>query len=259
MPPNRGFKQPERLCVTDQLAKALESLRRGGLAVLIDDRDRENEGDVVVAAEFVTADAITFMAEHCRTMITIPMTAARLARLGIGPMVKVNNGLQNTAFTVSVDYRHDTTTGSSAEDRAKTIRALVDERGQTQRLRVTRPRLPSARPPRWAGRAARPHRGRHRIDEFGGALSGRGDIGDPGPARQDAGSRGVVRFRPPLRHAGGPDPVHRRTRCFDPSKIRRGRGGAAGGGKSARNICCRVRVLGVSAFLCSSIGRAGGC
>ena len=128
MPPNRGFKQPERLCVTDQLAKALESLRRGGLAVLIDDRDRENEGDVVVAAEFVTADAITFMAEHCRTMITIPMTAARLARLGIGPMVKVNNGLQNTAFTVSVDYRHGTTTGSSAEDRAKTIRALVDER-----------------------------------------------------------------------------------------------------------------------------------
>lgn len=128
MPPNRGSKQPERLCVTDQLAQALESLRRGGLAILIDDRDRENEGDVIVAAEFVTADAITFMTEHCRTMITIPMTAARLARLGIDLMVKVNSGLQHTAFTVSVDYRHGTTTGSSAEDRAKTIRALVDER-----------------------------------------------------------------------------------------------------------------------------------
>ena len=130
MPPNRGFIQPERLCVTDQLAKALESLRRGGLAILIDDRTRENEGDVVVAAEFVTANAITFMAEHCRTMITIPMTAARLARLGIDLMVKANSGAEHTAFTVSVDYRHGTTTGSSAEDRAKTIRALVDERAK---------------------------------------------------------------------------------------------------------------------------------
>ena len=114
--------------MTDQLAKALESLRRGGLAILVDDRDRENEGDVIVAAEFITANAITFMAEHCRTMITIPMTAARLARLGIDLMVKANSGPEHTAFTVSVDYRHGTTSGSSAEDRAKTIRALVDER-----------------------------------------------------------------------------------------------------------------------------------
>ena len=130
MPPNRGIRQPERLCVTDQLAKAIESLRRGGLAILSDDRTRENEGDVVMAAEFVTASAITFMAEHCRTMITIPMTAARLARLGIDLMVKANSGTEYTAFTVSVDYRHGTTTGSSAEDRAKTIRALVDEKAK---------------------------------------------------------------------------------------------------------------------------------
>ena len=113
--------------MSDQLAKAIESLRRGGLAILVDDRNRENEGDVVVAAEFITANAITFMAEHCRTMITIPMTAARLARLGIDLMVKANSGPEHTAFTVSVDYRHGTTTGSSAVDRAKTIRALVDE------------------------------------------------------------------------------------------------------------------------------------
>lgn len=114
--------------MTDQLAKAVESLRRGGLAILVDDRTRENEGDVVVAAEFITSDAITFMSEHCRTMITVPMTAARLARLGIDLMVKANSGIEHTAFTVSVDYRHGTTTGSSAEDRAKTIRALVDEK-----------------------------------------------------------------------------------------------------------------------------------
>lgn len=114
--------------MTDQLAKAVESLRRGGLAILVDDRSRENEGDVVVAAEFITANAITFMAEHCLTMITVPMTAARLARLGIDLMVKANSGPEHTAFTVSVDYRHGTTTGSSAEDRAKTIRALVDDK-----------------------------------------------------------------------------------------------------------------------------------
>lgn len=113
--------------MSDQLAKAIESLRRGGLAILVDDRTRENEGDVVVAAEFITANAITFMAEHCRTMITIPMTAARLARLGIDLMVKANIGPEHTPFTVTVDYRHGTTSGSSAEDRAKTIRALVDE------------------------------------------------------------------------------------------------------------------------------------
>ena len=113
--------------MTDQLAKALEALRRGGLAILVDDRDREDEGDVVVAAEFVTANALTFMAEHCRTMITTPMTAARLARLGIDLMVKANSGPEHTPFTVTVDYRHGTTTGSSAEDRAVTIRALVDE------------------------------------------------------------------------------------------------------------------------------------
>ena len=105
--------------MTDQLAKAVESLRRGGLAILVDDRSRENEGDVVVAAEFITANAITFMAEHCLTMITIPMTAARLARLGIDLMVKANSGPEHTAFTVSVDYRHGTTTGSSAEDASR--------------------------------------------------------------------------------------------------------------------------------------------
>ena len=113
--------------MTEQLAKAIEALRRGGLAILVDDLTRENEGDVVVAAEFITANAITFMAEHCRTMITIPMTAARLARLGIDLMVKANSGPEHTPFTITVDYRHGTTSGSSAEDRAKTIRALVDE------------------------------------------------------------------------------------------------------------------------------------
>lgn len=114
--------------MTDQLAKALESLRRGGMAVLVDDVDRENEGDVVVAAEFITADAITFMAEQCRTFITVAMTAARLAKLGIELMARSNTDDEfHTPFTVTVDYRHGTTSGSSALDREITIRALVDD------------------------------------------------------------------------------------------------------------------------------------
>ncbi len=94
--------------------------------MLVDDADREDEGDIVVAAQFVTAETFIFMAENCRTFPTVPMTAARLAELGIPLMAEVNTESFHTPFTVTVDYRHGTTSGSSAVDRARTVAALID-------------------------------------------------------------------------------------------------------------------------------------
>jgi 3,4-dihydroxy 2-butanone 4-phosphate synthase/GTP cyclohydrolase II len=96
------------------------------MVVVVDDPGRENEGDVVMAAEKVTPEAVNFMATHARGLICVPMTAQRLAKLSIPPMVTSGTDPFKTAFHVSVDHRALTTTGISATDRANTIRALAD-------------------------------------------------------------------------------------------------------------------------------------
>jgi len=108
--------------------EGLAELRAGRMIVVVDDEDRENEGDLVMAAEKVTPEAINFMAVHARGLICVALTAERLEALRIPMMVPAadNTELFRTAFTVSVDARHGTTTGISASDRAATIRALVD-------------------------------------------------------------------------------------------------------------------------------------
>jgi len=106
--------------------EAVAAVRRGGFAIVVDDEDRENEGDLVMAAECVTPQAINFMLKHARGLITVPLTAERLAELDLPQMVSHNTSHQGTAFTVSVGARHKITTGISAQDRAATIRALVD-------------------------------------------------------------------------------------------------------------------------------------
>src|SRR5271167_1788881 len=108
------------------IEEAVEQLRRGGMVVVVDDEDRENEGDLVMAAERVTPEAVNFMLKHARGLITVPLTAARLAALDLPQMVSHNTSHQGTAFTVSVGATHQITTGISAHDRAATIRALVD-------------------------------------------------------------------------------------------------------------------------------------
>ena len=105
---------------------ALEAVRAGRILIVVDDEDRENEGDFIIAAERVTAEAINFMAREGRGLICVPMTGEVAARLRLEPMVIENTALHETAFTVSVDARMGTTTGISAADRAVTIRALVD-------------------------------------------------------------------------------------------------------------------------------------
>jgi 3,4-dihydroxy 2-butanone 4-phosphate synthase/GTP cyclohydrolase II len=108
--------------------EALVDFKAGKFVIVVDDEGRENEGDLIMAAEFVTADHINFMARYARGLICIPMTAERLEELGIPMMVSPddNGAMFGTAFTVSVEARSGITTGISAADRAKTVQVLID-------------------------------------------------------------------------------------------------------------------------------------
>jgi len=109
------------------IPEAIERIRAGGVVIVVDDEDRENEGDLIMAAECVTPERIGFFVRHTSGVICLPTTGERLDRLDLPPMVPVNTDPKGTAFTVSVDVRGKTTTGISAADRAATILALVDE------------------------------------------------------------------------------------------------------------------------------------
>ncbi|HEX2031350.1 MAG TPA: bifunctional 3,4-dihydroxy-2-butanone-4-phosphate synthase/GTP cyclohydrolase II [Actinomycetota bacterium] len=106
--------------------EAIEEIRQGRMVVVVDDADRENEGDLIMAAEKVTPQAIAFMVRHTSGVICMPVVGARLDELQIPLMVAAPPDLQRTAFTVSVDAVRGTTTGISASDRATTIRAIID-------------------------------------------------------------------------------------------------------------------------------------
>jgi len=109
----------------NSVAEILAELRAGRMVIVMDDEDRENEGDLIMAAEHATAESVAFMIRHTSGIICVPMEEAALARLDLPQMVPVNSESQRTAFTVSVDLRVGTTTGVSSVDRAATIRALA--------------------------------------------------------------------------------------------------------------------------------------
>jgi 3,4-dihydroxy 2-butanone 4-phosphate synthase / GTP cyclohydrolase II len=108
------------------VSEAVEDIRRGAFVIVVDDEDRENEGDLVMAAELATPESVNFMAREARGLICVPLTAKRLDELGLPQMVVDNTTPHGTAFTISVEARGRITTGISAFDRAATIRALVD-------------------------------------------------------------------------------------------------------------------------------------
>lgn len=112
------------------VAEAVEALRAGQMVIVVDDADRENEGDFVLAAEHVSPQAINFMATFGRGLICVPMRTEALDALEIPPAVANNTDPKGTAFRVSVDHASLTTTGISATDRANTIRALIDPRSK---------------------------------------------------------------------------------------------------------------------------------
>ena len=108
------------------VGELLAELRAGRMVIIMDDEDRENEGDLIMAAEHATSEAVAFMIRHTSGIICVPMEEEQLARLELPQMVPVNSESHRTAFTVSVDLRSGTTTGVSSGDRAATIRALAD-------------------------------------------------------------------------------------------------------------------------------------
>jgi 3,4-dihydroxy 2-butanone 4-phosphate synthase/GTP cyclohydrolase II len=116
--------------------EALDEIRQGRIILVVDDEDRENEGDLVMAADKATPEAVNFMATHGRGLICMPMTGERLDELKLGMMVAENTAPMGTAFTVTVDARRGVTTGTSAYDRAVTIRTLVDPQMRPEDLTV---------------------------------------------------------------------------------------------------------------------------
>src|SRR5947209_15369261 len=123
MAPKTGLATPGPFA---KIEDAIAAFGRGEIVIVADDANRENEGDLIMAAEFATAEKIAFFLNHTSGVICMPMMGDRLDALDLPPMVVDNTESNRTAFTVSVDYRHGTTTGISAADRAATIAALID-------------------------------------------------------------------------------------------------------------------------------------
>ena len=109
-----------------KIEDAIEEIRQGRMVIVVDDEERENEGDLIFAAEKVTPELIGFMVRHCSGIICVPMEGDRLEQLSLPLMAVENTESMRTAFTISVDARQNTTTGISAADRAETIKTLLD-------------------------------------------------------------------------------------------------------------------------------------
>src|SRR5438046_5976984 len=119
----------------DTIDNAIEDIKAGKLVIVVDDEDREDEGDFITAARNITPEVVNFMTKHGRGLICVPLLEERCNELGLELMVNNNTALHETAFTVSVDLLgHGCTTGISAHDRAKTVKALIDPATQPDHL-----------------------------------------------------------------------------------------------------------------------------
>ena len=122
------------ISMLSSIEEAIKDIKKGKLVIVVDDENRENEGDFIGAAQKVSAKMVNFMAKYGRGLICAPLTPERLEALNIPIMVNENTSLHGTHFTVSVDYKKGTTTGISAYDRAKTIKALIDPKTRPEDL-----------------------------------------------------------------------------------------------------------------------------
>ena len=110
---------------------AINDIKRGKFVIVVDDENRENEGDLVLAAEKVTSDRINYMIKNARGLVCMPIIRGRLEELNIPPMMN-HNEINRCMFSISVDYRNGTTTGISPSDRAATIKALIDSNAKSE-------------------------------------------------------------------------------------------------------------------------------
>ena len=118
------------------IEEIVDEARNGRMFVLVDNEDRENEGDLIIPAQMATPEAINFMATHGRGLICLSMTKNRIDELELSPMGRRNPGKLDTAFTVSIEATEDVTTGISAADRAKTIQVAIDGRSGPSDIRT---------------------------------------------------------------------------------------------------------------------------
>ena len=156
--------------IFDPIEDAIAAIARGEIVVVADDEDRENEGDLIMAADAATPEAIAFFVRHTSGVICVGLTGERCDDLDLTPMVLANQNTEShgTAFTVTVDLADGTTTGISAADRAATLRALADPTVGSHSFNRPGHIFPLPRTARWRAQASRPHRG----------------IGRPRPARR---------------------------------------------------------------------------
>ena len=150
---------------------AVAEIRAGRMVVVVDDEDRENEGDLTLAAEHVTPEAINFMARYGRGLICLTLTEERADHLRLFPMTQQNSSRFGTAFTETIEAREGVTTGISAADRAHTIRMAIDPQIHRRRSGASRAHLSPARATRRGAGARRTDRGFGRSGAAGGLES----------------------------------------------------------------------------------------
>ena len=185
---------------------ALEEIRAGRMIVVIDDEDRENEGDLTMAAEKITPEAINFMAKYGRGLVCLAMTEERLDYLRLGQMSAENTSNFGTAFTESIDAKDGVTTGISAYDRSHTIQRRHRSRDPSQRSRASRTRLPASRPQRRSAGSRRTNRSLRRSRAPRRTGSRRRDLRDHERRRHHGARSRAHRILPPAR----PEDAHRR-------------------------------------------------
>ena len=183
----------------DSIEDAIADVRAGKMVVVLDDEDRENEGDLVMAAQMVTPDAINFMRKHAGGLICVPMVGRRLDELHIPQMVRDNTAVHETAFTVSVEARGLTTTGISAHDRAATIKRLLDP--EAHAADFLRPGHTFPLRARDGGVLVRAGQTEAAIDlaRLAGLYPGRRHLRDHGRRRHDGTVRRLAQLRRPPR------------------------------------------------------------
>ena len=137
------------------IEEAIEDIRQGKMVVVCDDENRENEGDLTMAAQFVTPEAINFMRKEGGGLICLALTPERCDELGLDLMAAKNESAFETAFTVSIEARSGVSTGISAADRARTIQVAIDPKSSPARARSARPRVPAQGQGRRRARARR--------------------------------------------------------------------------------------------------------
>lgn len=133
-PPHTPMKKSPQNPTFISAKQAIETIRQGRFLIALDDEDRENEGDIVIAADKITPEAVNFMTRYCRGLVCMPMASEIVDRLNLPMMVKHNTSKHGTPFTVSIGAKHGVTTGISAYDRARTVQVAVDPNSTAEDL-----------------------------------------------------------------------------------------------------------------------------